>query len=184
MARKTIVELQAELTTLIADNTSGLITPANLRQMIGDFIQTMTPAYAVLSSLAATVRLANITPAALPWLVEDIAQLPEFTTNIATGIIRRDESIASTHVSVNLDIEGPNNTLIVAELYANGVPTNWRAAANCLGAGRPVVLSLEAIHYSAVPVNYQIYVRSDVNGVSITFSNGVFLCSVLPVRTA
>ena len=48
MTRKTMVELIAEIGTLFADNTSGAITPAKLRQFCTDFVDTMTPAYGAL----------------------------------------------------------------------------------------------------------------------------------------
>ena len=184
MTRKTMVELTSEIATLFADNTSGEINPADLRQFCQNFVDTMTPAYGALQipgPLGATVGTAD---QLMVWTSQYIAQGPEFTTDAATGKIVRTDGVATTRFSINVDVELVSNRELTATLYKNGVATVWRAKISGSGTGRPAVLSLEAIDYSDVPAEYQLYVQTDQAGTSVTYSNGIFLANVVPVRTA
>ena len=184
MARKTIVELLAEINSLFADNTSGSITPAKLRSFCTDFVDTMTPAYGALSTpgpLAATVGTVD---QLMVWSSTYIAQSPEYTTDPATGKITRAQTIASNRISVNIDVDIASNRELTATLYKNGVATPWRAKCSGSGSGRPAILSLDAIDYSDVAVDYQLYVQTDVAGTAVTYSNGIFVVNAVPVRTA
>ena len=184
MTRKTIVELIAEIGTLFADNTSGAITPAKLRQFCTDFVDTMTPAYGALQTpgpLAATV---GVTDQLMVWSSTYIAQSPEYTTDPATGKITRAQTVTSNRIVVNVDVELAANRELTATLYKNGAPTVWRSKCSGSGTGRPAILSLEAIDYSDVAANYQLYVQADVAGTAVTYSNGIFVVNAVPVRTA
>ena len=184
MARKTIVELLAEINALFADNTSGAITPAKLRQFQTDFVDTMTPAYGALSipgPLAATV---GIVDQLMVWSATYVAQAPEYTTDPATGKITRAQTITSNRISVNIDVDLAANRELTATLYKNGVPTVWRAKCSGSGSGRPAILSLDAIDYSDVAADYQLYVQTDAAGTNVTYSNGIFVVNAVPVRTA
>ena len=184
MTRKTIAELTAEIATLFADNTSGAITPADLREFCTDFVDTMTPAYGVLSipgPLGATVGL---TDQLMVWSSTYIAQSPEYTTDPATGKITRAQTVTSNRIVVNIDVELAANRELTATLYKNGAPTTWRAKCSGSGTGRPAILSLEAIDYSDVAADYQLYVQADAAGTAVTYSNGIFVVSAVPVRTA
>lgn len=185
MTRKTIVELQTELATLLPDNTTGAITPAALRTMIGDFLNTMTPAYGGIQITGAGLaQVLNIAPAPLVFQSELVAQLPEFATVPGTGTVRRQDTVTTNSISFNMDVQAPANRQVTATLYADGVATPWRGVVQGTGAADPVVLSFEATHYSAVPVNYQVFVNANANATSVTFSNAVFLVNAVPVRTA
>ena len=184
MARKTIVELLAEMNVLLADNTSGAITPEDLRTVIGDFIDTMTPAYAVLTTDAGVLKTFGVTDSLLTWTSVSIAQSPEYLADAATGKITRDQPVATNRISVNMDVELAANREILCTLYKNGAPTTWRAKASGSGTGRPAVLSLEALDYNAGPVEYQLYCQCDTAGTQVTVANAVFVASAIPVRTA
>ena len=184
MARKTIAELIAEIGTLFADNTSGAITPAKLRSFLTDFVDTMTPAYgaiAITGPLAATVGVAD---QLMVWQSSYIAQNPEFTTDAATGKVTRNQTVVSNRIAINVDVELAANRELTATLYKNGVATTWRSKVSGSGTGRPAILSLEAIDYSDVAADYQLYVQADQAGTAVTYSNGIFVVSAVPVRTA
>lgn len=184
MARKTMVELTAEIATLFADNTSGAITPAKLREFCQDFVDTMTPAYGAISIAGPLAATVGITDQLMVWSTTYVAQNPEFLTDPATGKITRDQAIVTNRISVNIDVEMATNRELTATLYKNGVPTVWRAKCSGSGAGRPAILSLEAIDYSDVAVEYQLYVQADAAGTAVTYSNGIFIVNAVPVRTA
>lgn len=185
MANKTMVELQTEITSLFPDNTTGLITPANLRQFCSDFVTSMTPAYGVLQINTTKVQQFNITPATvMVWDIVSTVTAPPYTGDAATGKITRSDGVCTNQISFNVDVELANGRIVYATLYKNGVATPWRATATGRGAGNPSILSFEAIDYSAVPVDYQVFCNTDANTISVTFTNGVFMARALPVRTA
>ena len=184
MARKTIVELLAEIGTMFPDNNTGAITPAIQRAFLTDLVDTYTPAYGAISIETGVARTFNITPSLLVWSTNYIAQSPEWTADAPTGKITRAQAVITNRISVNVDVELPANRELIATLYKNGVATTWRTKISGSGAGRPAVLSLEAIDYNATQAEYQLYCQCDADGVACTFSNGIFLGSVVPVRTA
>lgn len=183
MARKTMVELLAEINTLFPDNNVGEISPADLRTFCQNFVDSVTPAYGVLSTTS-LAQVVGVTLQTLPWQATFIAQAPEFTTDPAAGIVRRDQSIISNRISVNIDVEIAANRECEAVLYANGVATPWRTKVSGNGTTRPESIQLEALHYSDIPVDYSVRVAADQAGTAMTFSNGIFLVSAVPVRTA
>lgn len=184
MARKTIVELLAEIGTLFPDNTSGAITPAKLRQFLNDFVDTMTPAYGALSIPGPLAQTVGVVDVLMPWSATYVAQGPEYTTDPATGKVTRAQTVTSNRITVNIDVDLAANRELTATLYKNGVATAWRAKCSGSGAGRPAILSLDAIDYSDVAANYQLYVQADTAGTNVTFSNSIFVVNAVPVRTA
>lgn len=185
MAKKTMVELQAEITSLFVDNTTGSITPAQLRQFCSDFVTSMTPAYGGLAITGPLIQTFNNAPAVTTvWQNELTATAPEYTTTPATGTVTRSDGVCTNQITLNIDVELTVNRVIYATLYKNGVATAFRASATGRGAGNPSILSFDAIDYSAVPANYQIWCNTDASNTPVTFTNGVFLVRALPVRTA
>jgi hypothetical protein len=143
----------------------------------------MTPAYGGLQTIPNTVKNIGTTDLLLAWNTSYIAQAPEFTTNPVTGTIRRDQNIATTRLIVNADIVMASNRELTVTLYKNGVPTIWRASCSGSGTGRPVVLSLEALDYSDVPADYQLFAQTDAANTAVTISNAIFIANAVPVRT-
>jgi len=184
MTRKTIVELSAEIDTLFADNDIKAITPAKLREFCHNFVDTMTPAYGAIATTGPFAQTVGLTDQLLPWQTTYIAQNPEFTTDPATGKVTRGQTVTSNRIVINVDVELAANRELTATLYKNGAPTVWRAKCSGSGTGRPAILSLEAIDYSDVAVDYQLYVQVDAAGTAVTLSNGIFVVSAVPVRTA
>ena len=183
MTRKTMVELLAEINALFPDNAAGEITPADLRQFCTDFVESVSPAYAVLAQLTNNVRSLTTAPALLPWGEVYAVQNPEWTADAANGWVQRDGTIHTSRLTLNIDCEGAANRLVTATLYKNDVPTPFRATALLQGAGKPVTLTMATINYSDVTAKYQIYVQAD-SATSVTFFNGTFIGENVPVRTA
>ncbi len=184
MPRKTMTELLAEITSSFPDNTSGAITPAILRAFLNDFVETMTPAYGGLQILTNTVKNFGLANSLLDWSSTIVAQSPEFITNPSTGDIVRTAGPSTNRIIVNADVTLAANREITATLYKNGQPTTWRGSASGSGTGRPSVLSFEALDYSDVQAQYQIFCSCDAAGTAVTFANATFLVSVVPVRSA
>lgn len=183
MARKSIVEVLAEVTILLADNTTGDITPADVRTVFTDILEIIQPSYGVLeiptpSTVVKTVELAD---SPLVWTASLVGGVTQYTT-ADNSVISCDKS-ASSRIDLTMNIEGPNGRLVIATLYKNGVATPLVASGNTLGAGKPVSLNFSGIQYSDGVTTYELRVKADVAGTSVTFSNSVLLLSNLPVNS-
>jgi hypothetical protein len=181
--RKTITELRQEFLKSFEDPSTSGINEGKLFDFLANMLDTYTPAYGVLATPGPFARSLTTVNAVLPWQAEYLAQLPEYSTNPATGAITRNEAITSNRIYVNVDVELATNREVELTLFANGLATPWRTKAIGSGSGRPSVASFEAINYSAVPVTYQIQALVDT-ATTVTFSNGVFVVTAVPVREA
>jgi hypothetical protein len=182
MARKTLTELKAQFLKSFPDPSTDMIEGGRLFELLENLLDSFTPAYGVLSTTAPVVQSLTTVDQKILWNTKYIEQIPEFTVRVAPSAdITRNEGPCTNHISVNVDVELAANREVEMTLYANGVATVWRAKASGSGSGRPVVLSMEAIHYSAVPVTYELRALVDT-ATSVTFTNGVFLVDVVPVR--
>jgi hypothetical protein len=179
--RKTLSQLRQDFQRAFEDPSTSGLNEGRLFDFLADFLDSMTPAYGVLATPGPLVRSLTTTDQVLPWQVEYIAQLPEFSTDPATGVVTRNQPVCSNRIYVNVDVELAANREVELTLYANDVATPWRTKAIGSGSGRPAIAALEAIHYSAVPVTYQLKALVD-QATSVTFSNGVFTVSAVPVR--
>ena len=179
--RKTLSQLRQDFMRAFEDPSTSGINEGRLFDFLSDFLSSMTPAYGVLATPGPLARSLTTVDQVLPWTSEYIAQKPEFSTDPATGAVIRNEAITSNRIYVNVDVELAANREVELTLYANNVATSWRTKAIGSGSGRPAVAALEAIHYSAVPVTYQLKALVDA-ATTVTFSNGVFTVSAVPVR--
>ena len=179
--RKTLSQLRQDFQRSFEDPSTSGLNEGRLFDFLADFVDTMTPVYGILATPGPLVQSLTTVDQVVPWEQEYIAQLPEFTVNPATGTITRADGLCSNRVTVNVNAELAANREVEVTLYANGQPTVWQAKAIGSGSGRPSVISLEAIHYSDVPVSFQLKALVD-QATSVTFSNGVFVVSAVPVR--
>jgi hypothetical protein len=183
MARKTIAQLLAQSNADLPDNVTGLITPAKLRVLMNDFLETVAPAYAGLVIPGQVNDNINGTYRVLPWTSVQEVQNPEFTADAPTGKITRTQTDTANHISVSIDFDAPVQMMVYLTVYANGVATNWTGSAVGMGNGanEPSHISFEALHRTTVATDYQIYVRGSQTK-DVIWKNGIFLINSVPVR--
>lgn len=181
MARKSFVELQAELQTLFPDNDQGEITPDRLWTFFTDIFHAIRPAYGILSRPNSALQV--LTPAEAPLVFDtvELSDVPDFSGTAATGTILR-LGKGTTRFAFGATLEAGSGREITVTLYKNGVATPWKATVNALGASRPVVFGFNGLDYEGVPATYQLRVDVDAN-TNANFSNMVFVAEVVPVNS-
>lgn len=182
MARKSITELEAQANATIEDNSTGSVSPADVRAMFKDFLNAIRPAYGVLQKTAPqTVTLGT---AALPisYTSQNDSDVGETNSSPANGTITRSERGTST-INFTMDIECVANRFITATLYKDNAATPWRTTMNGAGAGNPVGMSLTAIDYADPAAVYDVRLSAEQDNVSTIISNGAFLLAIDPVNS-
>lgn len=182
MARKSIVQLQADLLSSFPDNVSGAITPLVLRTYLNNFLEAIRPAYAGLSRPGPTVQTIGTTWVPVVFDTGFVSDVPDYTVTAGTGAIAR-LAAGTTRLTVNGTLEAANGRLISFALYKNGVITAWRSSVSTLGAGKPVDFTISALNYDGSAATYQLQAIADVAGVAVTFSNTEVLAESVPVNT-
>jgi hypothetical protein len=184
MTRRTIVELVAQANATLEDNVIGGISPADVRNMILDFLDTIRPSYAVINIGASGVSKA-VTAAfsTFSWAATYIAQAPDWTTSLASGTCQRSGGPATTRLTFNADVVAPNNSITTFALFVNDVETSFAVSNTSASSTDKQSFSLSAIVYDATPtIQFQIQVKSNVSG-NVVISNAVLVCENVPVNT-
>jgi hypothetical protein len=183
MTRRTIVELTAQADTTLPDNTTGLIDPADVRNMIKDFLDTIRPSYAAIRISSDVSKAVTTTFSTFSWTNTEIAQAPDWSVSLASGTMQRDGGPASTRITFNIDVVAPNNSIVTFALFVNGVETPWAISNTSTSSTDKQSYSLSAINYnSQATIQYQIQVKSSAAG-NIVLSNGALVCENIPVNT-
>lgn len=182
MARKSILELIAQATADFPDNITGLVTPAKLRQWAIDFLNSIAPSYGYLTLTGPTTQTFGTTSALVVFLTAYDSDPAQTTSAIPASTVTRTEKGTST-INFTMDIETNNGRFITFTLHKNGAPTPWRVTGNGGGAGNPVGVSLTAVDYADPAAVYSIQATAEVDGTSVTLSNGAMIVQVEPVRS-
>jgi len=186
MARKTMEALTAQAANTLADNIVEDISPADVRNMVTDFLDTMTPAIGGL--LQPNVTL-NLTTAAMPLaMASAIAHpSPEWTVNLPNASMSRvvppSAGAMNNQFWIAGSLSGTNNADVTVTLYKNGAATPWQTVVTSRGPGVEVAFSFSAIDaVVTTDTTYALMVKGSVAG-SQTFFNVVFVANNIPVRS-
>jgi hypothetical protein len=183
MTRRTIVELIAQADSTLPDNVTGLIDPADVRNMIKDFLDTIRPSYAAIQISTGISKAVTTTFSTFTWSNTEIAQAPDWTVSLASGTIQRDGGPATTRITFNIDVVATNNSITTFALFVNGVLTPWAVSNTSTSSADTQSFSLSAINYNAsATIQYQIQVKSTAAG-NIVLSNAAMICENVPVNT-
>ena len=153
MTIKSMLQLLAQADADLPDNTTQDITPADVRVMIKDFIDSVTPAYGTLQ-LATLSKALNATPSKIAPFSSSFGATPGyFTTNVTDATVTRLVATAgvagaSDLVIISGSVSGANNANVVLRLFKNGVATSYLTSVTCSGAGDNQGFSLVGITYT------------------------------------
>jgi hypothetical protein len=181
MARKSFVQLQADLLTAFPDNITGLITPAILRNYLNNFLEAIRPAYGLLSRTTPNAQTLQLADAPIVFETGYVSDVPDFTTTPATGTATR-LAAGSTSVNFNCSAEGTAGRIVTVTFYKNGVATSWRGSGTLGGAGKPVEIAFTALVYEGAAAAYQLQAKCDTAGTLVTFSSMDALAQTVPVN--
>jgi hypothetical protein len=184
MPRLTFAALQAEVAALLADNTTGDITPADVRQVFNDMMDTFQPASSGLTGeppAALSMTTTDAKVAVFDTALSNVGQAGVITPNIAN------DSIATSLVGIHrLDfttsVEGPNNDDLIFTIYRNGTPTVVATEAALRGNGNRVEVTM-TFPFTAPgpgPNTFEVRARLRAGAATVTFANTIFVVSYIP----
>lgn len=185
MTIKSINELLAQANSTIPDNTAGLVDPVDVRQMFLDLLDTVSPAYGVISLASQAVALNTSAPVRIaPFSTVAGVTAGLFDANLTNGTVTRTlNGVAGSTVQIiaSGQVVGSNNSDITIRLFKNGVATPFVATVNAFGANNPAGFNIAGLDYADVDATYDLRALAP-NG-TYTFSNIVFLLQAQPVRS-
>ena len=182
MTRKTVTELYTQAQTSFADNVSGAITPALLRQFCLDFLDTIRPSYAALTLTTEISKAATAAYSTFPWQTTLQAQAPDYTVSLASGTVTRAGGPASARIEFSVDTKAANNSITSFALFVDGVETPWATSNSSTSATDIQSFAFTAINYSAsLTPTYQIQTKTNAPG-NILLSNGILVVGNVPVN--
>ena len=119
MPYKTIMALREQIGTMFPDNTTGLITPVQVRDMFKDIVDTFSPGYGILSADAITLVALGITPQTV-FYEQVLAETDVYSCDFALGTISRlsmDLPSTVNRVSFYADVAAPTGDEVVFSLF-------------------------------------------------------------------
>ena len=122
MSRKPMTMIRADAELKFPDNTTGEISPADLRSWALDLVDTMTPGYGVLA-IGNPPLVQNIGVAAEVVTAYDtvILETEPFTVNQANGTVQALVDIVAD-ISVNLSAEFAQGRELILTIYRDNSP--------------------------------------------------------------
>jgi hypothetical protein len=183
MARKSMTELLAQVSSTLADNTTGAITPAVLRSMFNDLIAAITPAYAALTQLPANTQVVGLVDS--PMAFDSTYGQPALQINPTVGTTANIAMVERgvTVVQFSADFATTTGRTVTFTLFKNGAPTQWKVSADGRGVNTPIPVSMLGADYADPAATYSIGLTCSTAGTNVTISNAVLLASVQPVSS-
>jgi hypothetical protein len=188
MTVKSMDELLAQADATIEDNITGAITPSDVRTLIKNFIDSISPGYGAISAVSVVEAVTAVFGVIAPWAAQVAATAGVYTTNLTNGSVTRLIQSAALaggtdFIVADLEVEGPNNNVVTVALFKNGVSTGFEMSATTQGAGRPVSLNLSGLVYTAQPGDAVYDLRAAGDATNYTFTNLLLLIQTQPVRS-
>jgi len=181
MTRKSIAALIAQSDSVLADNTTGLITPVLLRTLMKDFLETIQPAYAGFQVLGTVTVAANGTFKPILWDTVPGAAQPPFSTNLGQGSVSNAD-ICNTRHTIAFTTTCANGNNLTFAIFKNGTQTVWEQIISGNNQITNWAVSIVAVIPSTAPGDvFTVRVKnSQTNDVSIT--NGEWMVEQVPLR--
>lgn len=186
MTRRTIEDLITQVNNSLPDNNSGAIRPADVRNAIRDFLDTVTPMYGGLSITSRTQSINTTTPSTLVFQNSMASFPPEWTTDPAAGTLARQlggVAAMTSRFTLNGEVAGSTNGDVTIELMRNGVGTGWKANVATRGTANFVTFVLDAIDYVTANATYSLKVSTRFTD-NYAWQNVQFIGINVPVRSA
>lgn len=184
MTIKSILELLAQADATLPDNTAQEISAADVRDMVKNIIDTMSPGHGVARIVTQAITLGPTPTKLTPFASTDTTP-GYFTANAAAGTLTRTlNGVAGSTVQtlVSGQIAGNNGNEVTLTLYVNGAPTAFRQTVSTSGAANRVAFNIAALNYIA-GADGVFDVRASAPAGTYTFENFVFITQAQPVRS-
>jgi hypothetical protein len=154
MTRKTITALIAQADATIADNTTGDISAADVRDMIKDFLNSIKPGYGAAGNDSLTIVGLGTTPRVISYN-QLLAQTPEdFLVLLGAGQIQRLANglpATRTRLSFQAGVLAPAGNEILLSVYRDGADMPGGVTVSGTGLGNPATAVFQSIDATPVP---------------------------------
>lgn len=189
--RYSINELVGQANLTLPDNNTSAISPADVRDMIKNFLETMRPAYGVItipSAPALNLALNTTTPVIVAPFSAIQAQGTEMVANLTNGTVTQQIAAlgntgGTSRVTFTADVVGATNADVVFTLYVNGAATPYRASVTCGGANNFGAVTFSGIVYTAGGnATFDIRATASAAG-SYQISNAALIVENVPVSS-
>ncbi len=185
MPRRTIAALLTEATNNLPDNSSGQISPADIRDLVKNIADTFAPGYAAVARASLVLPALGLPPQVVTYDVNLIGT-PDYVVNLAAGSVTR---IAGTlnptfnRVSFYTGVSAPNGNEVVLQLYRDGVAIPGGVEVSAQGAGNIVAASFSLPSATTDGLDHVYDVRATkVSGGAdnVTLTNARFIMEYIP----
>jgi hypothetical protein len=170
MARRFIDDVRSDISTLLADNTVGAISPADLRSVFNDFVDSSISDQALLNAdqevtgYPVDLTFAQITTGVFTSQVGN--EPPFLNCDFANGVISASPTAGFYYEVIGgLSFEAPSNVQVDIVITVDGVPREYIASSTGRGAGRPISATILA-QSNPTPANaeFGIAIRAESAG--------------------
>lgn len=183
MPRKSIQELIAQANANLPDNTAGLISAQDVRELIVDFLNAIAPAYGQLVRETPANFTWGPTPVNVSFEAAADSNPAQTTSSIGSNTITKAEKGTVT-LNFTADVEGPNGRVVDFEFRRGLDVLPWRVSTTLGGTGKPIGVALTGIDYTSQDNDqFYVYATCDTAGTSVLLSNAAFILSVDPVNS-
>jgi len=186
MTRRTTHDLLAQANATLPDNTSELITAADVRAMVLDILDTLTPVYGGIGMTGSVPLALTSTPIILPFTLNIVEHPPDWVMDAAAGTLTRNVPASLPGVVSRFYLSGiffgQANTDVTFQLFRNGAATPWRGVQAGRGTGRGVSAAFTIIDYTLDPVAVYDMRVSGVPSNNVTFQNVTFIGENIHLR--
>ena len=184
MTAKSMLELLAQADATLPDNTTQEITAADVRNMIKDFIDSVTPGYGVVQIVSQALTLNATTPTPLAPASSTNTTPTIFAASAAQGSVQRTlNGVAGSTIQIiaSGDISGNNGNEVTVRLFQDGNPTNFVQTVSTTGAANNNGFNIAAIVYVANDAVFDL--RAVAPAGTYTFRNVSLVAQAQPVRS-
>lgn len=181
MARRSFTDLVNQNASLLPDNTTGQISPSDVRTCVSDLTDTVQPAYAVLS--IGTPQAISVGETIQDFTLWDtnVITTSEFSSNLTTGVITANIPMV-VDFQVNLTFQvGTSENLRVSCSDSSGVlPYVNRAQGQ--GSGDPAYVAIGGIYDATAitPNEFKVRIENESGTSTYTFTEGVVALKYVP----
>lgn len=184
MARRTIQELINQAIASLPDNTDAAISPADVRNMLIDVLDTITPMY---GGLAVSSRAFNLSVTMQPITFDTILSSfpPEWEVNATAGTISRklnEVAAMTSKIWITGVFEGPQGSEMTVQLEKNGVALNRKTEETAEGPTKSVGFALNMIDYGTVDSTYRLLIGTPSGTATVTLKDVQFIGENVMVR--
>lgn len=187
MTLKFLNDIRTEINALFPDNTAGLITPAALRTVVNDMVDSLFDRGCALRGPGVTpvAQALTATPTLFPALYTDVINNNPsvFTTNLVAGNITALEGGFSHQLQVSAIVAAAINTQVSVTVFKNGAAISGQAGVETTGAGETKTLQF-TIPVIGVVDNDVFDIRwSSVPNQTVTFTSLGLILKLSPTQS-